>query len=48
MPTVSTGCYACPMFGHSIDGSCSSPVRLQRIDSSDKGVVLRINVGSKR
>src|SRR5437016_14033890 len=48
MPTVSTGCYACPMFGHSIDGSHSSPSELQWIDSSDKGVVLRMNVGSKR
>src|SRR5438309_9178593 len=37
MPTLSTGCYACPMFGHSIDGSHSSPSELQWIDSSDKG-----------
>ena len=36
-PTLSTGCYACPMFGHSIDGSRSSPSELQWIDSSDKG-----------
>ena len=27
-PTLSTGCYACPMFRHSIDGSCYSPVRV--------------------
>jgi len=27
-PTLSTGCYACPMLKHSIDGSLYSPVRV--------------------
>src|SRR5207247_5992326 len=47
-PTLSTGCYYCLMLNQGIDGSRSSPSELQWIDSSDRGVVLRMNVGSKR